>query len=68
VFVITDEMHLYYCVMFVITDLTGMAASDNGPIVFSIDDTKPDGNSPGLMGFLLAKQARQLCTKTREER
>lgn len=49
-------------------DFNGIAVSDNGPIVVTYDDTKPDGSSPGLMGFLLANQARQLCTLSKEER
>ncbi|XP_061173212.1 amine oxidase [flavin-containing] A-like [Saccostrea echinata] len=49
-------------------DFNGIAASDNGPIVVSFDDTKPDGSSPGIMGFLLANQARDLCALTKEER
>lgn len=49
-------------------DFNGIAVSDNGPIVVTFDDTKPDGSSPGLMGFLLANQARQLCTLSKEER
>lgn len=50
------------------SDFNGIAVSDNGPIVVTFDDTKPDGSSPGLMGFLLANQARQLCTLSKEER
>nr|XP_022329235.1 amine oxidase [flavin-containing] A-like [Crassostrea virginica] len=49
-------------------DFNGIAVSDNGPIVVTFDDTKPDGGSPGIMGFLLANQARKLCTLTKEER
>lgn len=38
------------------------------PIVYSIDDTKPDGQYPAIIGFLPANKARTLVHKSPEER
>ncbi|KAK3093139.1 hypothetical protein FSP39_011668 [Pinctada imbricata] len=40
--------------------LNGIAASDHGPVAYCVDDTKPDGSHPAIMGFILADQAREL--------
>jgi monoamine oxidase len=36
--------------------LSGQMATDSGPVQYTIDDTKPDGTAPCLMGFILADQ------------
>ncbi|XP_064470807.1 amine oxidase [flavin-containing] B-like [Ornithodoros turicata] len=35
--------------------------SDNCPVVYTIDDTKPDGSYPAIIGFLPASKARELA-------
>jgi len=51
-------------------DMCGSAAieDEEGPIGFCLDDTKPDGTFPCLMGFILADKARRMGELTREER
>ncbi|XP_014675035.1 PREDICTED: amine oxidase [flavin-containing] A-like [Priapulus caudatus] len=46
----------------------GSVISHNGPVVYCIDDTKPDGSFPCIMGFVVADRARELCGTTPEER
>ncbi|XP_048095168.1 LOW QUALITY PROTEIN: amine oxidase [flavin-containing] [Alosa alosa] len=38
------------------------------PIGLTLDDTKPDGSKPCIMGFILARKCRKLCILTKEER
>lgn len=38
------------------------------PIGITLDDTKPDGTVPAIMGFILARKCRKLCVLTKEER
>ncbi|GAB6033647.1 hypothetical protein CHUAL_013710 [Chamberlinius hualienensis] len=38
------------------------------PLSYTLDDTKPDGSMPSIIGFILADKARVLCQKTPEER
>ncbi|XP_069035008.1 amine oxidase [flavin-containing] [Lepisosteus oculatus] len=41
---------------------------EEAPIGLTLDDTKPDGTSPAIMGFILARKARRLAGLTKEER
>uniref|UniRef100_A0A6Q2ZJD5 Amine oxidase n=1 Tax=Esox lucius TaxID=8010 RepID=A0A6Q2ZJD5_ESOLU len=41
---------------------------EEAPIGLTLDDTKPDGSVPAIMGFILARKCRKLCELTREER
>ncbi|XP_067828270.1 amine oxidase [flavin-containing] B-like isoform X1 [Heptranchias perlo] len=47
---------------------SGCSMSDVGPVDFSIDDTKPDGSHPAIMGFIQAGTARRLSLGTLEQR
>lgn len=38
------------------------------PINYALDDSKPDGSKPAIVGFLPADKARKLMDKTKEER
>ncbi|KAK3596897.1 hypothetical protein CHS0354_031674 [Potamilus streckersoni] len=49
-------------------DLCGSAVSDTGIVSYCIDDTKPDGSHPAIMGFILADKAREVIHMTKEER
>ena len=48
--------------------LSGQMLSDVGPIQYSVDDTKPDGSHPALMGFILADRALKYSKLSAEER
>ena len=48
--------------------LNGQAVSEQGPVLYCVDDTKPDGSHPAIMGFVLADHARKLMSLTSEER
>ncbi|KAG7241348.1 hypothetical protein INR49_025714 [Caranx melampygus] len=41
---------------------------EGAPIGLTLDDTKPDGTVPAIMGFILARKCRKLCGLTKEER
>ncbi|XP_028992863.1 amine oxidase [flavin-containing] [Betta splendens] len=41
---------------------------EGSPIGLTLDDTKPDGSVPAIMGFILARKCRKLCGLSREER
>ncbi|XP_077436379.1 amine oxidase [flavin-containing] [Vanacampus margaritifer] len=41
---------------------------EGAPIGLTLDDTKPDGSVPAIMGFILARKCRKLCGLTKEER
>uniref|UniRef100_A0A8C9T4Z7 Amine oxidase n=1 Tax=Scleropages formosus TaxID=113540 RepID=A0A8C9T4Z7_SCLFO len=41
---------------------------EESPIGLTLDDTKPDGTVPAIMGFILARKARKLAALTKEER
>ncbi|XP_066562927.1 amine oxidase [flavin-containing] [Amia ocellicauda] len=41
---------------------------EEAPIGLTLDDTKPDGSVPAIMGFILARKARRLAGLTKEER
>ncbi|XP_039203389.1 amine oxidase [flavin-containing] A-like [Crotalus tigris] len=41
---------------------------DDAPISATLDDTKPDGSIPALMGFILARKAFRLANISKEER
>uniref|UniRef100_A0A674MV16 Amine oxidase n=1 Tax=Takifugu rubripes TaxID=31033 RepID=A0A674MV16_TAKRU len=46
-----------------------MVIEDEGaPIGLTLDDTKPDGSAPAIMGFILARKCRKLCVLPKEER
>lgn len=38
------------------------------PMIFTLDDTKPDGTIPAIVGFICADKCRSLMDKTKEER
>jgi monoamine oxidase len=42
--------------------------SSGAPVVYSVDDSKPDGSHPAIMGFVSAHAARELQLKTPEQR
>ncbi|XP_058656568.1 amine oxidase [flavin-containing] A-like [Ammospiza caudacuta] len=50
-----------YCGSFVIED-------EESPIGITIDDTKPDGTFPAIMGFILSRKAVKLAHLSKEER
>nr|XP_020487649.1 amine oxidase [flavin-containing] B [Labrus bergylta] len=41
---------------------------EGAPIGLTLDDTKPDGTVPAIMGFILARKCRKLSGLTKEER
>lgn len=41
---------------------------EGSPIGLTLDDTKPDGTVPAIMGFILASRCRELSHLTKEER
>ncbi|XP_072542323.1 amine oxidase [flavin-containing] [Salminus brasiliensis] len=41
---------------------------EDAPIGLTLDDTKPDGSVPAIMGFILARKSRRLAGLTKEER
>ncbi|XP_036966157.1 amine oxidase [flavin-containing] [Acanthopagrus latus] len=41
---------------------------EGAPISLTLDDTKPDGAVPAIMGFILARKCRKLSELTKEER
>ena len=47
---------------------SGSFFSDTGPASYTIDDCKPDGSRPCLMGFVVAGEQRRLSRLTRAER
>ncbi|XP_078613244.1 amine oxidase [flavin-containing] B-like isoform X1 [Branchiostoma floridae x Branchiostoma japonicum] len=47
---------------------SGTAMSDTGPVVACMDDTKPDGSFPALVGFITSTQAKKVCDMSVEER
>ncbi|XP_036404314.1 amine oxidase [flavin-containing]-like [Megalops cyprinoides] len=47
---------------------TMMIEDEDSPISMTLDDTKPDGSCPCIMGFILARKARELIDLTRDER
>ena len=53
---------------FILVDMCGSAISNHGPVSYCIDDTKPDGSHPAIMGFILANQARNLMHLSEKER
>lgn len=47
---------------------SGSFFSDAGPAAYTIDDCKPDGSRPCLMGFVVAGEQKRLARMTRSER
>nr|XP_015206611.1 PREDICTED: amine oxidase [flavin-containing] B-like isoform X1 [Lepisosteus oculatus] len=47
---------------------TMMIEDEDSPISMTLDDTKPDGSYPCIMGFVLARKARDLINLTKDER
>ncbi|KAJ8256178.1 hypothetical protein COCON_G00200420 [Conger conger] len=47
---------------------TMVIEEEDAAIGLTLDDTKPDGTSPAIMGFILARKARKLAGLTKEER
>uniref|UniRef100_UPI00358FFB94 amine oxidase [flavin-containing]-like n=1 Tax=Myxine glutinosa TaxID=7769 RepID=UPI00358FFB94 len=41
---------------------------EESPIALTIDDTKPDGTYPAIIGFITAHKARKHCNVSKEER
>ncbi|XP_051762061.1 amine oxidase [flavin-containing] [Ctenopharyngodon idella] len=41
---------------------------EDAPIGLTLDDTKPDGSVPAIMGFILARKSRKLAGLTKDER
>ncbi|KAI4545497.1 hypothetical protein MJG53_019618 [Ovis ammon polii x Ovis aries] len=41
---------------------------EEAPVAYTLDDTKPDGSYPAIIGFILAHKARKLARLTKEER
>jgi len=38
------------------------------PITYTLDDSKPDGTKPAIIGFIVADKARKLASMTKEQR
>ncbi|XP_039622454.1 amine oxidase [flavin-containing] B-like [Polypterus senegalus] len=47
---------------------TMMIEDEDSPISMTLDDTKPDGSYPCIMGFILARKARKFIQLSKEER
>ncbi|KAM9341798.1 amine oxidase [flavin-containing] [Pholidichthys leucotaenia] len=47
---------------------TMVIEEEGAPIGLTLDDTKPDGTVPCIMGFILARNCRKLLSLTKEER
>ncbi|XP_075336266.1 amine oxidase [flavin-containing] [Odontesthes bonariensis] len=47
---------------------TMVIEEEGAPIGLTLDDTKPDGSVPAIMGFILARKCRKLCLLSKEER
>ncbi|XP_019644072.1 PREDICTED: amine oxidase [flavin-containing] B-like isoform X2 [Branchiostoma belcheri] len=47
---------------------SGTALSDKGPVNGCMDDTKPDGSHPAIVGFISSTHARELCEMSPEQR
>lgn len=47
---------------------SGSFFSETGPVTYTIDDCKPDGSRPCLMGFVVAGAQKRLARMTRPER
>ncbi|KAI2810117.1 hypothetical protein BLOT_001273 [Blomia tropicalis] len=41
---------------------------EDGPITYTLDDTKPDGSYPAIVGFIIGDRARVMLDRTRDER
>jgi hypothetical protein len=50
------------------TGYSGSVLDPGGPVVYSYDDTKPDGSAPAIMGFVSASHARRLGAMSVEQR
>ncbi|KAJ8310643.1 hypothetical protein KUTeg_012508 [Tegillarca granosa] len=48
--------------------LNGSSVTNFGPVAYTIDDTKPNEESPAIMGFIDADRAREMNEMTREKR
>lgn len=44
-------------------NLSGRMVIDNGPVLFCIDDTKPDGSAPCIVGLIVADQVSTVLYK-----
>ena len=49
-------------------NLSGQAYAETGPILLCLDDTKPDGSHPCLVGFVVADKWKPFITLTADER
>ncbi|XP_036126716.1 amine oxidase [flavin-containing] B [Molossus molossus] len=47
---------------------TMIIEGEEAAVAYTLDDTKPDGKYPAIMGFILAHKARKLARLTKEER
>ncbi|XP_008435485.1 amine oxidase [flavin-containing] [Poecilia reticulata] len=47
---------------------TMVIEEEGAPIGLTLDDTKPDGTVPAIMGFILARKCRKLADLSKEER
>ncbi|ELU05226.1 hypothetical protein CAPTEDRAFT_132959, partial [Capitella teleta] len=47
---------------------SGQMVTDLKPVRYCIDDTKPDGSSPCIMGFIQANAAREIMGMSEQER
>lgn len=45
-----------------------MCEGEQHPLAITLDDTKPDGTEPAIIGFIVADQARRLVSMTKHER
>ena len=48
--------------------LSGQMYTERGPVLYVVDDTKPDGSHPCLIGFILAETAIKMSKMSMEER
>ncbi|KAM9321264.1 amine oxidase [flavin-containing] B-like [Gastrophryne carolinensis] len=45
-----------------------MIEEEDTPMGFTLDDTKPDGSAPAIIGLIVSRKASQMATMSKEER
>ena len=43
-------------------------AEEEGPISYTLDDSKPDGSYPAIVGFIIGDRYTEMLEKSKEER
>ncbi|CAL1274164.1 unnamed protein product [Larinioides sclopetarius] len=66
------KVHLYYSTPFWrekgLSGTHFIVGDEEHPMFYSLDDSKPDGSFPAIIGFVAADKCRRLCHMTPEER